>query len=87
MNASGYKWWNFFGIGIKVYALLELLEELESCFGEKYKIKHGFKVHEYLGNQAYFSIKYVAITKQMSIHWIMFESFSKPCWSWYISQP
>lgn len=30
-----------FGIGIKVYALLELVEEFKSCFGEKYKVRHG----------------------------------------------
>jgi len=30
----------FFGIGIKVYALLELAEEFKSCFGEKYKVRH-----------------------------------------------
>lgn len=30
----------FFGIGMKVYALLEL--EFKSCFGKKYKVRHGF---------------------------------------------
>lgn len=33
----------FFGIGIEVYALLELVEEFTSCFGEKDKIKHELK--------------------------------------------
>lgn len=32
---------DFFGIGIKEYALLELVEEFKSCFGEKYKVRHG----------------------------------------------
>lgn len=27
---------DFFGIGIKEYALLELVEKFKSCFGEKY---------------------------------------------------
>lgn len=34
---------DFFGVGIEVYALLELVEELKSCFGEKDKIKHDLK--------------------------------------------
>lgn len=34
---------DFFGVGIEVYALLELVEEFKSCFGEKDKIKHDLK--------------------------------------------
>lgn len=32
---------DFFGIGIKTSALLELVEEFKSYFEEKYKVRHG----------------------------------------------
>lgn len=32
---------DFLGTGIKMSALLELVEELKSYFGEKYKVGHG----------------------------------------------
>lgn len=38
MNASGYEWWIFFGIGIKEYALLELVEEFSHALEKSTKL-------------------------------------------------
>lgn len=58
----------FFGIGIKVYSLLDLVKEFESCFGGKYKVRRGLTFMNVWVAKHIFLLNNVAITKQIEKH-------------------